>query len=80
MGVTAVIPDMDPSRPAQVDPAKIIEAVDDWNVTQTFGSPAIWNRVGPLLRESDGTSIRLADGAPRALGRAPVPAACAASG
>ena len=46
MGVTAVIPDMDPSRPAQVDPAKIIEAVRDWNVTQTFGSPAIWDRVG----------------------------------
>jgi olefin beta-lactone synthetase len=46
MGVTAVIPDMDPSRPARVDPAKIIEAVRDWNVTQTFGSPAVWNRVG----------------------------------
>jgi olefin beta-lactone synthetase len=46
MGVTAVIPDMDPSRPAQVDPAKIVEAIGDWNVTQAFGSPAIWNRVG----------------------------------
>ena len=46
MGVTAVIPDMDPSRPARVDPRKIIEAVRDWNVTQTFGSPAIWDRVG----------------------------------
>ncbi len=46
MGVTAVIPDMDPSRPAQVDPTKIIEAVRDWNVTQAFGSPAIWDRVG----------------------------------
>ena len=30
MGVTTIIPDMDPSRPAQVDPSKIIEAVDDW--------------------------------------------------
>jgi acyl-CoA synthetase (AMP-forming)/AMP-acid ligase II len=46
MGVTAVIPDMDPSKPARVDPAKIIEAVRDWNVTQTFGSPAVWDRVG----------------------------------
>jgi len=45
MGVTAVIPDMDPSRPAQVDPTKIIEAVEDWKVTQAFGSPAIWNKV-----------------------------------
>ncbi len=51
MGVTAVIPDMDPSRPAQVDPAKIIEAVRDWNVTQAFGSPAIWNRVGRYCEE-----------------------------
>jgi acyl-CoA synthetase (AMP-forming)/AMP-acid ligase II len=52
MGVTTVIPDMDPSRPARVDPAKIVEAVHDWQVTQAFGSPAIWNRVGPYcLRE-----------------------------
>ena len=46
MGVTTVVPDMDPTRPARVDPLKIIEAVHDWNVTQSFGSPAIWNRVG----------------------------------
>jgi len=46
MGVTAVIPDMDPSRPAKVDPHKIVEAIHDWEVTQTFGSPAIWDRVG----------------------------------
>lgn len=46
MGVTAVIPDMDPSHPARVDPTKIIEAAADWNATQAFGSPAIWDRVG----------------------------------
>jgi len=51
MGVTAVIPDMDPSRPATVDPRKIIEAIDHWNVTQAFGSPAVWNRVGSYCRE-----------------------------
>ena len=51
MGVTAVIPDMDPSRPARVDPAKIVEAIEDWKVTQTFGSPAIWNRVGRYCQE-----------------------------
>ncbi len=52
MGVTAVIPDMDPTRPAQVDPRKIIEAVDDWKATQSFGSPAIWNRVGRYCEET----------------------------
>lgn len=46
MGVTTVIPDMDPARPAQVDPEKILQAIGDQGVTQAFGSPAIWNRVG----------------------------------
>jgi len=45
LGATAVIPDMNPSRPAQVNPANIVEAVKDWSVTQTFGSPAVWDRV-----------------------------------
>lgn len=46
MGVTTVIPDMDPRRPAQVDPQRIVQAIEDWQVTQAFGSPAIWNVVG----------------------------------
>ncbi len=45
MGMTSVIPDMDPSRPAQVNPAHIVEAIHNHNVTSTFGSPAIWKRV-----------------------------------
>jgi len=45
MGMTSVIPDMDPSRPARVDPAHIVEAIRDHGVTSTFGSPAIWQRV-----------------------------------
>ncbi|RLS37999.1 MAG: peptide synthase [Planctomycetota bacterium] len=46
MGVTTVIPDMDPTKPAKVDPLKIIESINDNGVTQAFGSPAFWNRVG----------------------------------
>jgi len=56
MGVTAVIPDMDPSRPAQVDPLKIIEAARDWGATQAFGSPAVWDRVGRYC-ESHGVGL-----------------------
>ncbi|MEE9602665.1 MAG: fatty acid CoA ligase family protein, partial [Thermoguttaceae bacterium] len=71
MGVTTVIPDMDPSRPAMVDPEKIIEAVRDWRVTQAFGSPAIWNRVGRYC-EQNGQRI---DSIRRVLSAgAPVPA------
>ena len=51
MGVTTVIPDMNPTKPAKVDPRNIIEAVRDWNVTQAFGSPAIWNVVGRHCEE-----------------------------
>ena len=46
MGVSTIIPDMDPRKPAEVDPKRIVQAIDDWNVTQAFGSPAIWNVVG----------------------------------
>jgi olefin beta-lactone synthetase len=56
MGVTTVIPDMDPTRPAQVDPLKIIEAANDWQATQAFGSPAVWDRVGRYC-ESHGVGL-----------------------
>lgn len=46
MGVTTVIPDMDFTRPAAANPKNILEAARDWNVTQAFGSPALWNTVG----------------------------------
>lgn len=46
MQVTTVIPDMDPTRPANVNPVKILEAINDQGVTQAFGSPALWNTVG----------------------------------
>jgi len=45
LGMTAVIPDMDPTRPAEVDPTKIVEAIHDHGVTHMFGSPALLNRV-----------------------------------
>lgn len=45
MGMTAVIPDMDPTKPALVDPQKIVEAVHNHGVTNSFGSPALWRKV-----------------------------------
>jgi acyl-CoA synthetase (AMP-forming)/AMP-acid ligase II len=45
LGAAAVIPDMDPTRPAQVNPAKFVRSMLDWQVTYSFGSPAIWNVV-----------------------------------
>jgi acyl-CoA synthetase (AMP-forming)/AMP-acid ligase II len=51
LGVTTVIPQMNASRPARVDPRLFTEAIRDWNVTQSFGSPAIWNRVGQYCQK-----------------------------
>ena len=45
LGCTTVIPDMDPTRPAHVDPVKIVEAITDQGVTYSFGSPALWRTV-----------------------------------
>lgn len=45
MGVTTIIPDMDPTRPADVNPKRLIEAAAQWQVDQAFGSPALWNTV-----------------------------------
>ncbi|RUM38537.1 MAG: peptide synthase [Desulfobulbus sp.] len=45
LGATAVIPDMNPTRPARVDPEKFVRSLIDWQVTYSFGSPAIWNVV-----------------------------------
>jgi len=46
LGMTAVLPEMDPTRPAWVDPTKIAGAIEDQKVTHMFGSPALLDRVG----------------------------------
>ncbi len=46
MGMTSVIPDMDPTKPAQCDPAKIVKNIQDHKATFVAGSPSIWERVG----------------------------------
>ncbi|MGD9082643.1 MAG: fatty acid CoA ligase family protein [Desulfobacterales bacterium] len=46
LGITSVIPDMDPTKPARVNPKKIIEAILNQGVTSMFASPALLNRVG----------------------------------
>jgi acyl-CoA synthetase (AMP-forming)/AMP-acid ligase II len=51
MGVTTVVPDMNPTKPAQVDPVRILRAIERHGVTQAFGSPAFWNRVGRYCDE-----------------------------
>jgi acyl-CoA synthetase (AMP-forming)/AMP-acid ligase II len=56
MQVTTVVPDIDPTRPAKVDPRKILDPIRRYHVTQAFGSPALWNRVGRAC-EANGETI-----------------------
>src|SRR3989475_6584146 len=51
MGVTVVIPDLDSTRPSQVDPATFVAAIRQYGATQSFGSPAVWDRVGQYCVE-----------------------------
>ncbi|WP_027359370.1 fatty acid CoA ligase family protein [Desulforegula conservatrix] len=53
LGMTAVIPDMDPTKPAKVNPVKIIEAINNHGVTNMFASPALLNRVGTYGEDHD---------------------------
>lgn len=46
LGMTAVIPEMDFTRPGSVNPQNIISAIEGYGVTTMFGSPALINRVG----------------------------------
>ncbi|MEO7910689.1 MAG: fatty acid CoA ligase family protein, partial [Roseiflexaceae bacterium] len=72
MGATSAIPDLDPTRPAACDPAKIVEIMNDQGVTSTFGSPAIWNKVTRYCIEHD---IRLPQLQRVLMAGAPVPSA-----
>jgi acyl-CoA synthetase (AMP-forming)/AMP-acid ligase II len=45
LGLTAVIPELDPSRPAAVEPARIVQAIRQESVTNSFGSPTLWGKI-----------------------------------
>jgi acyl-CoA synthetase (AMP-forming)/AMP-acid ligase II len=50
LGLTSVIPDMDPTRPAQADPRRLHDAIARYGVDQLFGSPAL---MGVLARHGE---------------------------
>ncbi|MDP1579236.1 MAG: fatty acid CoA ligase family protein [Candidatus Didemnitutus sp.] len=50
LGMTTVVPEIDPSRPASVDPAKIVQAITQERVTNSFGSPTLWRKIAQHCR------------------------------
>jgi acyl-CoA synthetase (AMP-forming)/AMP-acid ligase II len=45
MGMTSCIPDMDPSKPKNANPKKLVQNIMDQGATFVAGSPAIWENV-----------------------------------
>lgn len=41
LGLTSIIPDMDPTQPAKADPRKLHAVIERFDVDQLFGSPAL---------------------------------------
>ena len=56
LGMTAVIPDMDASKPGSADPRKIVAAITAQSCTQMFGSPALLRR---LAQHGERTGVKL---------------------
>jgi acyl-CoA synthetase (AMP-forming)/AMP-acid ligase II len=45
LGMTTIVPEIDPSRPATVNPEKIVQAIQQEQVTNSFGSPTLWRKI-----------------------------------
>jgi acyl-CoA synthetase (AMP-forming)/AMP-acid ligase II len=49
LGMTTVVPEMNPGKPAQVEPARILQAIGQCGVTNSFGSPVLWKKIAAHL-------------------------------
>ncbi len=56
LGMTSVLPEMDYTRPAAADPAKLVQAITQFGATSMFGSPAL---VEVLARHGAATGTSL---------------------
>jgi acyl-CoA synthetase (AMP-forming)/AMP-acid ligase II len=56
LGMTTIVPEMDPTRPAEADPEKLVRIINEYKVTNIFGSPAL---LDTLSRHCVDKGIRL---------------------
>jgi olefin beta-lactone synthetase len=45
LGIPSIIPDFNPARPSEIEPARILRQIADERVTTTSGSPAFYERL-----------------------------------
>jgi acyl-CoA synthetase (AMP-forming)/AMP-acid ligase II len=72
LGMCTVVPEMNPSRPATVDPEQIVRAIQQNAVTNSFGSPALWTKIA---RHCERESVTLPSVRRILMAGAPVPPA-----
>lgn len=72
LGMTTIVPEIDPSKPGAVDPEKIVQAIQQEGVTNSFGSPTLWRKIQAFCAER---SITLPTMKRVLCAGAPVPAA-----
>ena len=53
MGMTTVVPYMDPTRPAKANPKLLLQSISRFNVSNIFGSPALLNVLGRYTEENN---------------------------
>lgn len=46
LGLTTIVPEINPKRPAALDPAAMVQAIRQENITTSFGSPTLWKKIG----------------------------------
>lgn len=46
LGMTTVLPDMDFANPGTVNPRNLVEPIEQFGITNMFGSPAVMDRLG----------------------------------
>lgn len=67
LGMTTVVPPMNPSRPAKADAALQMRVMEEAGVTNSFGSPVLWNKIADEAEKTgaalDGMRRVLAAGA-----------------
>ena len=56
MGMTTVVPFMDPTCPAKADPQLLVQTIERFGVTNIFGSPALMNVLGRYT-EANGITL-----------------------
>lgn len=51
LGMTTVVPEINPGKPAKAQPEKILQAIEECGVTNSFGSPVLWKKISRYANE-----------------------------